>query len=127
MKRKISGAVTTGIVLAAAVSFACASGEDDQEFMDVNADHQQVCVKVEDQDNFIRAEDKECGDENEHHAHFYPGYHYWYYMGSAHGTPPPVGSKVSTTSGSFTRPSTGSIAKPPSSGGFGTFRAPVGS
>lgn len=125
MKRKISGTVTTGIVLAAAVSFACASGEEDQEFMDMEADHQQVCVQVQDNGDLIREEDKECPDENESHAHFSPGYYYWYYMGRAHGTPPPVGNKVSTTSGSFTRPASGSIAKPPSSGGFGTFRAPV--
>lgn len=124
---KKSTSVTVGLVLAAGISFACASGEDDQEFMDVNADHQQVCVKVEDEDNFIRADDDKCPDENEHHAHFYPGYYYWYYMGSAHGSPPPVGSKVSTTSGSFTRPTSGTIARPPASGGFGVFRVPVGS
>lgn len=125
MKR--STAVTVGLVLAAGVSFACASGEDDQEFMDVNADHQQVCVKVEDENNFVRAEDDQCPDENTSHAHFYPGYHYWYYLGSAHGTPPPVGSKVTPGHGSFTRPTSGTIAKPPASGGFGTFRAPVAS
>lgn len=121
---KKSTSVTLGLVLFAGVSFACAS-EPDQEFMDTEADHQQVCVQVEDDEELVRSEDGKCGDENESHAHFYPGYYYWYYIGRAHGTPPPVGGKVSTTSGSFTRPTSGSIAKPPPSGGFGTFRAPV--
>lgn len=121
---KKSANVTLGLVLFAGVNFACAS-EPDQEFMDMDADHQQVCVRVQENGDLLRSEDDECGDENQSHAHFYSGYYYWYYMGRAHGTPPPVGSKVSAASGSFTRPSSGSIAKPPASGGFGTFRAPV--
>lgn len=126
MKRKISGAVTTGIVLAAVISMACAAGEDDQEFMDTEADNQQVCVQVQDNGDLIRDDDGKCPDENEHHAHFTPGFWYWYYMSRTMGTPPAVGQKV-TTGGTFIRPTSGSIAKPPSSGGFGTFRAPVGS
>lgn len=123
---KKSTSVTLGLVLLAGVSFACAS-EPDQEFMEIAADHQQMCVQIEDDFELVRSEDGNCPDENESHANFYPGYYYWYYMGRAHGTPPPVGAKVPVASGSFTRPSSGTIAKPPASGGFGVTQVSVGS
>jgi len=125
---KKSTAVTIGLVLAAGVSFACAS-EPDQEFMDTEADHQQVCVEVQDNGDLVRDDDSDCPADREDNSHsgghYYSGYHYWYYLGRAHGAPPAVGSKVNSSHGSFTRPSTGSIARPPASGGFGTFRALV--
>lgn len=124
MKRSTS--VVMGAMLAAAVSFACASGEDDQEFMDVDADHQQVCTEVKHNGELVRVEDEKCPDENEHHAHFSPGYYYWYYLGKAHGTPPAVGASVPVANGSFTRPSTGTIARPPATGGFGVTKVSVG-
>lgn len=122
---KKSTAVTVGLVLMAGVSFACAS-EPDQEFMDVNADHQQMCVQVQDNGDLIRDHDAKCPDEDEHHAHFNTGFWYWYYLGRVHGTPPPVGKQV-PVGGSFTRPTSGTIAKPPASGGFGVTKVSVGS
>jgi hypothetical protein len=123
---KKSTNVSLGIAMAATLAFAasgCAT-EPDQEFMDTEADNQQVCVQVQDNGDLVRDDDAKCPDENEHHAHFTPGFWYWYYMNRSMGTPPAVGQKV-TTGGTFIRPTSGSIAKPPSSGGFGTFRAPV--
>jgi hypothetical protein len=123
-----SANVSLGLAMAATLAFA-ASGcavEPDQEFMDVEADHQQVCVKVQDNGDLIRDDDSKCPDENHSHTSFGPGFWYWYYLGRAYGAPPAVGQTVNRWQGTFTRPSSGTIAKAPSSGGFGTFRSAVG-
>lgn len=124
MMMKKSTAVTLGVVLAAGISFACAS-DPDQEFMDTEADHQQMCVQVQDGGELVRGDDSNCGDEGEHHASFNAGFWYWYYLGRAHGAPPAVGQKV-PTGGTFTRPTSGTFARPPATGGFGTTRVSVG-
>jgi hypothetical protein len=124
---KISKNVLVGTVLLAGIAFtgtACAS-EPDQEFMDTEADHQQMCVQVQDNGDLIRDHDAKCPDEDEHHAHFDTGFWYWYYLGRVYGTPPAVGQQV-PIGGSFVRPSSGTIARPPATGGFGSTKVSVG-
>lgn len=111
---KKSTAVTLGLVLAAGISFACASG-DDQEFMDTEADHQEICV---DEQTGKRVEDRECDSGTS-------GYH-WFYHGRAHGPAPAVGQPYNRLYGSTVRPG-GTIARPPATGGFGTTKVSVGS
>jgi hypothetical protein len=116
MKR--STAVTLGLVMVAGMSFACSS-EPDQEFMDVTADSQEICVK---RDTMERVTWEHCEeDAASGHAHYYPWYH-----GSAHGPAPAVGSKVNPHQGSAIRPG-GTVARPPSTGGFGTSGVSSGS
>lgn len=121
-----------GAVLAAGVVFAlgCAS-EPDQEFMDESADHQQICVEIsQDGQQLERVDDDDCpsDEDNNGQSTFYPGYPYWYYLGRAYGSPPPVGQRLPLAShGSFSRPQGGTIARPPATGGFGTTRVSVGS
>lgn len=127
---KKSSNVKVGMVLAVGMMFAatgCAS-EPDQEFMDTQADHQQLCVKISDDGNEVtRVSDDQCpsDEDNNGQSVFYVGYPYWFYMGRAFGTPPAVGSTVPRTHGSFSRPAGGTIAKPPATGGFGMARVPV--
>lgn len=125
MKRSISAA--TGLVLTAVFTVACAS-EPDQEFMDTEADHQQVCVKPQPNGELERRPDHECSGQDESGGGGGSGCAVcWYFLGRAYGTPPAVGQKIPAyTPGSYARPSTGTIARPPASGGFGTTRVSVG-
>lgn len=123
MKR--SSRVLIGTVLGAGMimaSSACSS-EPDQEFMD--ADHQQVCVKKgEATGELERRPDHECSGASEDGGTCLIC---WYFLGRAFGTPPAVGSRFNPGSyGTFTRPTTGTFAKPPASGGFGTTKVSVG-
>lgn len=121
MKR--SAMVTTGLVLAAAVSFACAS-EPDQEFMDVEADYQEMCVEDKGDGELERHPDEECPGGQQHSS---SSSLYWYYLGRAFGSPPAYGSSFRPGShGTTVRPVTGTIARPPASGGFGMSRVSVG-
>lgn len=75
---------------------------------DEDPDHAQICVNAEN----VRVDDDECDDDNVHSS----GTH-WFYAGRGLGAPP-VGSKIDTTTGSFTRPASGKISTV-SRGGFG--------
>lgn len=119
---KKSTSITLGLVLTAGVSFACAS-EPDQQFMDVEADYQQMCVREQD-DRLIRRPDDECPRDDSNRSG--TSSLYWYYLGRAFGTPPAVGQPV-PSGGTTTRPVGASIAKPPASGGFGVTKVSVGS
>lgn len=126
MKRSMS--VATGLILTVVMSTACSS-EPDQEFMDAEADHQQVCVKPQGNGELERRPDHECSDQDDDgRSGGSSCVVCWYFIGRAFGAPPAVGSKLPAyTPGSFTRPSSGTIAKPPASGGFGTTKVSVGS
>lgn len=128
---KKSTSVVIGLVLTAGIGLACAEGDPDQEFMDMEADHQQMCVTIVDEgQNLLRGEDSNCAHQPEDNGGggTFVCTWCWYYLGRVHGTPPAVGQKIPIgSSGSFVRPSTGTIAKPPASGGFGVTKVSVGS
>lgn len=125
MKR--TSKVTVGLVLSAGMLFtntACTS-EPDQEFMDAEADHQQVCVKPRENGELERRPDHECSDDGSSGSA--TCLVCWYFLGRAFGAPPAHGQRFNPGSyGSFIRPSSGTIAKPPASGGFGTTKVSVG-
>lgn len=76
-------------------------------------EYDQICV---DQETMVRVEDSDCEPER--------GSRHWFYIPFARGvTVPahPIGSKV-TTSGSFTKPATGTFSR----GGFGGYRGGSG-
>lgn len=101
------GAMTALLV----VALGCAS---DDETTEVQTEYGEICVRQEPPDSgeWERVADSECDDG--HHGRS------WIWMHHAGGhTAPPVGSRVSHGSFVTSRP-TGSIARPPTSGGFGT-------
>lgn len=130
---KKSTAITLGVVLAAGVSLACASGEDDStQKVTENADHQKICVTITDQGQQMeRRDDEECSHQPDDNGIGSDGGTFtclvcWYYLGRAHGSAPAVGQKIPISAvGSFSRPTSGSIASPPKSGGFGTYTSRV--
>lgn len=108
MKSKV---VRLGLTASLAISLAaCASDDDDAE---VRADHHRICV---DNDQ-VRVEDTNCPDDDSDGHFFHP---YWIY--GSHSAPG-VGSKVVPGSYSTVKPTSGTIARPPAKGGFGTFRS----
>lgn len=114
--------VTVGVILAAGISFACAA-DPDQEFMDEPADHQEMCVEDKGNGEYERHPDDECEDEHRRASNGL----LWYYLGRAYGSPPPYGSSFKPGShGTTVKPTTGTVARPPSTGGFGTTRVSVG-
>lgn len=126
---KVSKRVVIGSVLSVGIVFASSActSEPDQEFMDVNADHQQVCVKPQPNGELERRPDHECPGQDEGGSGGGSSCAVcWYYIGRAHGSAPAVGSKFRPVSGSYARPSTGTVAKAPASGGFGMSRVSVG-
>jgi hypothetical protein len=124
---KRSAFVSTGIVLASVLLVACSS-EPDQEFMDADADHQQVCVKPQPNGELERRPDHECADQDDDgHMGGSTCAVCWYFLGRAYGTPPAVGQKIpSYAPGSYAKPSTGTVARPPATGGFGVTRVTTG-
>lgn len=111
---KKSTSIMLGAVLAAGVSFACASGD---EYTEVQADNQEICVE---KDTGERVDFDKCDDDHAH-VHYYPWYH-----SSARGPAPAVGSKINPLYGSSVKPASGSIARPPATGGFGMSRISSG-
>lgn len=93
---------------------ACAEGE---EYEEVQAGSQEICVE---KDSQVRVPDDKC-DGDSSHTHYY-----WWYHGSSYGPAPAVGSRANMLHGSAVKPG-GTVARPPATGGFGTFRASVGS
>lgn len=118
---KKSSKVLVGSVLFAGMLFAmsgCAS-EPDQEFMESDADYQEVCLDREDNE---RVDFEKCDqDSSNGHTTFFP-----YYLSRSYGSVPPVGSKINPAHGTAVRPASGSIARPPASGGFGRTITSVG-
>lgn len=97
--------ITIGVVAALALA-ACGSGES-------NADYNRICLD----ENGVRVEDHNCPDDDSRNGFFYPIWLYGHTAAPAVGSRPPAGSYVTT------KPATGSIARPPAKGGFGTFRS----
>lgn len=99
-----SKVVTVSVLLA--LASACNSGEN-------KADYNRICLDQ----NGVRVEDANCPDDDLHHGFFYP---IW-----IHNTypAPAVGSKPAAGTYSTVKPASGSIARPPAKGGFGTFRS----
>lgn len=124
MKKSIS--VATGLILTAVFTVACSS-EPDQEFME--ADHQQICVKPQPNGELERRPDHECDGQDDNGSSGSSGCAVcWYFLGRAYGTPPPVGQKIPAYApGSYARPASGTVARPPATGGFGGSRVSVGS
>lgn len=121
MKR--SKLVTTGVVFAAVISFACALGSE-EEYEEVQADYQEMCVEDKGDGELERHPDEQCPGGQQHSS---GSGLYWYYLGRAFGSPPAYGSSFRPGGhGTTVRPVAGTVARPPASGGFGTFRVPVG-
>jgi len=118
---KKSSKVMVGNVLFAGMLFAmsgCAT-EPDQQFMESDADYQEICLDREDNE---RVEFEKCDqDSSNGHTTFFP-----YYLSRAYGSVPAVGSKINPAHGTSIRPASGTIARPPASGGFGTSRVTSG-
>lgn len=118
---KKSSKVMVGNVLIFGMLFAmsgCAT-EPDQEFMESDADYQEICLDREDNE---RVEFEKCDQDSSHgHTMFYP-----YYLSRTYGPAPAVGSKINPAHGTSVRPASGSIARPPASGGFGRTITSVG-
>ena len=114
MKRSMN--VIIGPVTLGAMMFAL-TGCGEGEYEEVPADSQEICVE---RDTGERVDFDKC-DSDTSHIHYYPWYH-----ASTYGGAPAVGSKVNPAHGSTVKPD-GSFARPPETGGFGGFRAPVGS
>lgn len=108
MRRLSSVSVTVGAVLTAGIALAGCSADE--------PDHTEICV---DSQTMERVPDERCEQHSLSSSTFL-----WYYLGRSFAAPP-VGSKV--TSGSFTKPTTGTVGRVPSSGGFGTFKGSTGS
>ena len=109
MKRSHQVKVT---ILPLLVAFLTGCGDSEGE--EISAEYSEVCVEdVTD----LRVDDANCVSETtRHHWMWFPyGYHV-----------PSVGSKVNKSAGITSKP-TGTIVRPPASGGFGTFRVPSGS
>jgi len=106
-KTRRSRTVTTGAVLAALVLTltACTDDEGDEQ----NADYSEVCVDEQGQ----RVDDDRCDDNDGHHTWM------WFPYGYA---VPAHGARVDTSKGVTVRPASGTIARPPITGGFGTYR-----
>lgn len=104
MKRSVGVLLGAGIVAASMAMSACS--EEGQEY-------DEICVN---QETMIRGEDGDCDNHRSGFAWFYVPY-------IKNGTTPahPIGSKV-TTSGSFTKPATGTFSR----GGFGGYRGSTG-
>lgn len=104
MRRMSSTIVTIGLL--AALSTACSEGEE-------RADWSRICVDREQ----VRVEDSNCPDDDLDHGRFF--HPVW--VASGHRSPP-VGEKPIAGSFTGTKPSAGTIGRPPASGGFGTTR-----
>jgi hypothetical protein len=100
MKR--TAAVTVGAVLTALALTGCADEEQ-------TADYSEVCVDAQG----VRVEDRRCDERDGHTWMWFP----YSYSVPAHG------SHVDASKGTTVRPVTGTVARPPASGGFGTTRA----
>jgi hypothetical protein len=112
---KKSSNVIIGPVVIAAMALASLTGCAD-EYEEVQADNQEICVK---KDTDERVADDNC-DKDSSHSHFF-----WWYHSSAYGPAPAVGSRITPGHGTALKP-TGSIARPPTSGGFGGSRVSAG-
>jgi len=112
-----------GLAVALAASLAgCTDAPD--EYEEQTTAYGQVCMKWNRAtgEYDVRVPDSEC-DQDGDHSHFN-----WIYIHSAGGhSAPAIGSKVKPGSYVTTLPAGATVAKPPATGGFGTFRAPVGS
>lgn len=125
---KSSRAVRLGLTaaLGAALMSQTAAACDDgpEEFEEKQTAYGEVCMKYNRAtgEHDVRVPDSECDNDHDR-SHFV-----WVYVNHGGGySAPPMGGKL--TSGSYTtvKPTGTTIARPPATGGFGTFRAPVGS
>lgn len=108
MKRSTSVTLCIIPLLVTALS-GCAEDEE------VNADYSQVCVE---DDTDIRVEDNNCDTDS-------TGSHWVWFP--HHLLMPPVGDRINPAFGVTTKPTSGTIARPPAKGGFGTFRSGLSS
>lgn len=115
---------TVSIVGVAALAAALTGCSDQPEYEEQNSAYGQVCMKYNRAtgEYDVRVPDDEC-DRDTGHSHFN-----WLYIhqGGGHSAPA-IGSKAKPGSYVTTLPAGASVSKPPATGGFGTFRAPVGS
>lgn len=121
MKRSKSVSIVGVAALAAALA-GCTDAPD-EEYETQNSAYGQVCMKWNRAtgDYDVRVPDDEC-DRDGGHVHTN-----WIFINHGAGhTAPAVGSKVKPGSYVTTLPAGATVSKPPASGGFGTFRAPVG-
>jgi hypothetical protein len=100
MKR--TAAITIGVVLSALALTGCSDEEQ-------NADYSEVCLDAQN----VRVDDDRCDDDSSHN--------HWMWFPYVYAVPA-YGSHVDTSKGVTTRPTTGTIARPPATGGFGTTR-----
>lgn len=109
-----SVAVSLGLTAALASALTgCSGGGDGQE---MRADFHRICV-----DNTqVRVDDGQCPDNDADGFFFHP---LWVY---GMNTAPAVGSKVDAGTFATVKPTAGVIARPPASGGFGTYRTSAG-
>lgn len=124
MKRSKNVSIARVAALAAALTgLACASGDEPEEYETQNSAYGQICMKWNRAtgDYDVRVPDDECDRDGDHvHTN-------WIFINHGAGhTAPAVGSKVKPGSYVTTVPGGSTVSKPPATGGFGTFRAPVG-
>jgi len=122
----MSKRVTVGTILASGIAFAMAGCSED-EWSTTQAAYSEICVQVGPGGQQVtRVSDDNCTSDNDRcSTYIYPGHYYWYYLGRSQQAPP-VGAHLPIASGQFSRPASGTIARPPASGGFGTTRVSVG-
>lgn len=113
--------VALGAALLSQTAAACDEGPE--EFQEQNSAYGEICMKYNRAtgEYDVRVPDEECDNDPDRRAHT------WIWINQAGGYhPPPVGSKVSPGTYVTTKPTGTTISRPPATGGFGTFRAPIG-
>jgi hypothetical protein len=111
-----------GLAVALAASLSSCADEPD-EYQDQNSAYGQVCMKWNRAtgEYDVRVPDDEC-DRDGGHSHFN-----WLYIHHGGGyTAPAMGSKAKPGSYVTALPAGTTVSRPPATGGFGTFRAPIG-
>ena len=111
--------VGTATLALALTGLACADGGD--ETQTVNTEYGEICVRHDyATGDDIRVDDAECEQGR-------PGTS-TVWVNQAHGhRSPAIGQRLAPGTATWARPATGSFAKPPATGGFGTHTVSVGS
>lgn len=116
-----TAAFAAAVLAASATMTACA--EEPGQFETRQAASGEVCMKYNRAtgDYDVRAHDSEC-ERDTSRSHFM-----WVYVNHAGGySAPPVGGKLTPGSYSTVRPAGVTVARPPATGGFGTYTASAG-
>lgn len=116
-----TAAFAAGLLALQATMAACGDSPDD--YQEQNSAYGEICMKYNRAtgEYDVRVPDRECENDTDR------SHHTWLWINQAGGYhPPPMGSKVSPGTYVTTKPNGSTISKPPATGGFGTFRAPIG-